>query len=103
MHATVRSYEGIDKTRAAELSTKVNETLLPLLRKLPGFSGYYLLETGDGAMSSIGFFETSQQIEESTRVAEAWVRDEKLETVLPNAPKITTGEVLVHTNGFIRA
>ena len=45
-------------------------------------------------MSSIGFFDTSAQADESTRVASNWVREEKLETALPNPPKITSGEVV---------
>ncbi len=54
-------------------------------------------------MSSIGLFDTSAQADESTRVAATWVREEKLETALPNPPKITDGEVIVHENGFVRA
>ena len=96
MHATVRRYEGVDASRTEELSKKVNESLLPRLSKLPGFSGYYLIEAGNGVMTSIGLFETSAQAEESTRVAEGWVREEKLESALPNAPKITSGEVIAH-------
>lgn len=103
MYATVRRYEGVDQSRTDELTTKVNETLLPRLSKLPGFEGYYLIEAGNGVMSSIGFFDTSANAEESTRVAATWVRDEKLETALPNEPKITDGEVIVHKNGFVRA
>ncbi len=104
MHATVRRYEGIDQNRTEELAKKVGETLLPRLSKLPGFSGYYLIEAGNGVMSSIGFFDTPEHSDESTRVAANWVRDEKLETALPNPPKITDGEVIVHkTNGFVQA
>jgi hypothetical protein len=104
MYATVRRYEGVDQSRTDELTKKVGESLLPSLSKLPGFSGYYLIEAGNGVMSSIGFFDTSAHADESTRVAATWVRDEKLETALPNPPKITDGEVIVHkTNGLVRA
>ena len=44
MHATIRRYEGVDTTRMNEVAGKVKETLVPQLRELPGFSGYYLLE-----------------------------------------------------------
>jgi hypothetical protein len=44
-------------------------------------------------MMSIGFFESSAQADESTRVVETWVRDEKLEKALPNPPRITGGKV----------
>jgi len=103
MHATVRRYEGVDENRTDELTKKVDETLMPRLSKLPGFEGYYLIEAGNGVMSSIGLFDNSAQADESTRVAANWVREEKLETALPNPPKITDGKVIVHKNGFVRA
>ena len=103
MFATVKRYEGIETSHRDELQKKVGESLAPRLSKLPGFSGYFLIDTGEGVMSSIGLFDTSTQADESTRVAATWVREEKLETALPNSPKITDGEVIVHKNGFVRA
>jgi len=99
MHATIRRYDGVDPNRTVELTTKVNETLLPKLSKLPGFEGYYLIEAGNGVFSSLGLFETPEQGMESTNVAATWIRDEKLETLIPNAPKITSGRVVAHSNG----
>jgi hypothetical protein len=96
MYATIRRYESVDQGRTSELVKKADETLVPRLSKLPGFSGYHLIEAGNGVISSVGFFETSAQVDESTRVASNWVREEKLESALPNPPKITTGEVVVH-------
>jgi hypothetical protein len=95
MHATIRRYEGIDQNRAEELTRKVNESLLPRLSEMPGFKSYYLIEADKGVMSWIGFFDTREQANESTRVAERWVREERLETVLPSPPKVTDGEVIV--------
>jgi hypothetical protein len=103
MHATIRRYEGIDQGRTDELVKKVGETLLPRLSEMPGFKSYYLIEADNGVMSSIGFFDNSAQADESTRVAATWVRDEKLETALPNPPRVTGGEVIVEkTNGLVR-
>jgi hypothetical protein len=104
MFATLKRYEGVDASRTDELAKKVGESLAPRLSKLPGFSGYFLIDTGDGVMSSIGLFDTSTQADESTRVASEWVRDEKLEGILKNPPKVTDGEVIVHkTDGAVRA
>ena len=104
MYATVRRYEGIDKERVDEVTKKVNESLTPRMSKLPGFDGFFLIEAGEGVLTSITLFETSDQAHESTRVAARWIREEKLETVLPNTPKITAGEVVVHeTNGAFKA
>ncbi|MGZ8740463.1 MAG: hypothetical protein ACXWZ8_07695 [Gaiellaceae bacterium] len=99
MFATIRRYEGVDQNRTVELTSKVNETLLPKLSKLEGFKGYYMIEAGNGVISSLGLFETSEQADESTRIAASWVRDENLDTAIPNAPKITSGKVISHTNG----
>ena len=105
MHATVRRYDGVDESRTDELKQKVNETLLPRISKLPGFDGYFLIEAGKGVMTSISLFDESAQADESTRVASSWVRDEKLESALPNPPKITLGEVIAmrEPNGTARA
>ena len=96
MFGTIRRYESIDKSRTNELVKKADESLVPKLSELPGFSGYFLIEAGNGVMSSIGFFDTSEQADESTRVASNWVRENKLETALPTPPKITSGEVILH-------
>jgi hypothetical protein len=104
MFATVRRYEGIDVSHKDELTKKVNETLAPRLSKMPGFGGYFLIDTGNGVMSSIGLFDTSTQANDSSRVASEWVRDEKLENILKTPPKVTDGEVIVHQlNGVVTA
>jgi hypothetical protein len=103
MYATVRRYEGVDQSRADELSKKISESLLPSLSKMQGFGGYYLIEADDGVMSSIGFFDTPAQADESTHIAANWVREEKLEAALPNPPKITGGEVIAHKTNGVRA
>ena len=103
MHATIRRYDGVDQNRTAELTTKVNGTLVPKLSKLPGFAGYYLIEAGNGVVSSLGLFETAEQGKESSNVVAAWIRDEKLEALIPNPPEITSGEVIAHGNGVTRA
>jgi len=101
MHATIRRYEGVDATRINEVTGKVNETLVPQLRELPGFAGYYLIEAGNGVMSSLGLFETSEQAEESTKLVSKWITDENFQHAIPNAPKITSGRVVAHSNGLV--
>jgi hypothetical protein len=96
MHAIIRRYESIDQSRKSELVKNVDENLFPTLRELPGFNGYSLIDAGNGVMTSVGFFDTAAQADESTRVAGSWLREQKLDTVLPNPPKITSGNVVVH-------
>ncbi len=96
MFGTIRRYEAIDKTHTNELFKKAEDTLLPRLTELPGFNGYYVIDAGNGVVNTVSFFDTEAHAEESTRVAVDWVREEKLETALPNPPKMTIGEVVVY-------
>jgi hypothetical protein len=104
MHAILNRYEGVDASRAIELTKKVNETLIPRLSKLPGFDGYFLIKADNNVITSISLFDTPAHADDSARLASSWVRDEKLESVLPNAPMITFGEVVAKpSNGVVRA
>ena len=96
MYATVRRYEGIDKARSEEVTRKVGESLLPSLSKLPGFGGYYLVDAGEGVFTSVGLFENSKEAHESTRIAARWVREQGLESALPDTPRVTAGPVIAH-------
>ena len=98
MHAIIRRYDGVDQNRTAELSAKVNETLIPKLEKLTGFEGFYLIEAGNGVFSSLGLFETPEQGKESTNVVATWIRDEKFDSLIPNEPKITSGRIVAHSD-----
>jgi hypothetical protein len=94
----------VDQNGTDELKRKINDTLIPQLSNLPGFGGYYVIESGNGIFTSIGLFGTSAEGSESNRVASNWVREEKLETIIPNAPQVTGGEVFAHkTNGMVKA
>ena len=91
----------MDEARTNEVVGKVNETLVPQLRKLPGFAGYYLIEAESGVLSSLGLFETAEQAEESGKLASKWINDEHFGTVIPSAPKITNGKVVAGGNGAL--
>jgi len=96
MYATIRRYDAIDQNCTNEVVQKTQGSLVPRLSELPGFKGYYLIEADNGVLSSVGLFDSAAHAEESTRVASNWVREEKLETALPNPPKVTSGKVLVN-------
>jgi len=98
MHATIRRYDGVDQNRTTELTSKVNETLVPKLTNLPGFKGYYLIDAGNGVFSSLSLFETTEQGMESSKFVATWIRDEKLEAIVPNEPKLTSGRVVANSD-----
>ena len=98
MYATIRSYHGVDQNRIAELTTKVNETLVPQLSELPGFAGYYFVDVGNGIFTWFGLFETPEQVKDSTKLVATWIRDEKLDTLIPHEPKIMSGKVVARSS-----
>ena len=103
MFAIIRRYDGVDQNRSAELTGKVNDMLVPKLEELSGFAGYYLIEAGNGVFSSLSVFETPEQGMESTKFVASWLRDEKLDTIVPNEPKIKSGEVVAHSDRVLVA
>jgi hypothetical protein len=104
MFATIRRFEGVDKTRTDEIVNMVDETLTPRLSQLPGFESYYLVDCGNGVMTSVSCFDTSEHAEESTKTSSAWVKEHNLESAIPNAPKITSGEIVAQkAREFVKA
>ena len=104
MNMTIRRYESIDESRKSELVEKIDNDLLPKLSELPGFHGYSLVDAGSGVMTSVSFFDTAAQADESTRVAAGGLREQKLETALPSSPLLTSGDVVVHrTRELVKA
>ena len=104
MFATIRRYESVDQGRTDELVKKIDASLMPRLSELPGFGGYHLIKGDDGVITSVGFFDTSAQADESTKVASSWVREEKLEKTLPKAPRVSNGEIVAHkTRELVKA
>ena len=99
MYATVRRYEGIDKARSDEITRRVGDSLLASVSVLPGFGAYYLIDGGENVLTSIGLFESAKEAHESTRIAARWVREQKLESALPNTPKVTAGPVIAESRG----
>jgi hypothetical protein len=103
MFATIRRYDGVDVNRSVELTRMVNETLVPKVEMLSGFKGYFLVDAGNGIFTSLGLFETPEQGMESTKLVTTWIREEKLDTILPNAPKITSGKIVAHSDRVLVA
>ena len=62
---------------------------------MPGFVSYDAFQPGDGVAVSVSTFESRAGAEESTRKAAERVTLH-LATLLPTAPQVTAGEVLVH-------
>ena len=93
MHATVRQYENISDP--AELNKQVTASLLPTMKAIPGFVGYYFIDVGDagGRMISVSLFENEEGTTESNRSAAEWVQAHP--GLVPPAKSAEAGPVVV--------
>jgi hypothetical protein len=77
-----------------EIARRVQDSFVPLLRKLPGFRGYYLLNGGPDVLISIRVFDSADEALASNEIAANWMRDNVLEFT-KGMPEVVAGNVLV--------
>ncbi len=90
MYAVVRQYQ-FDSNDTEEIDRKVQEILVPQLKKLSGFVDYYWIDTGKGTGASMTIFKDEAGVEESVRVAAEFVQRELPSKI--GKPEILQGEV----------
>ena len=91
---TIRRYE-TDPKYASEIVRRVKEEFMPIIKKMPGFVSYNLIDAGNGTLASISTFQDKSGAEESTRRAADLVKT--ISSLSPNPPQITSGEIVVQS------
>jgi hypothetical protein len=99
MYTAIRIYTTSD---AAELAKRVQEEFLPMMRDLPGFVGYYIVDAGDGRIASITVCDDKAGVEESTRRASEWVQ-KRIASLITSGPVELTGDTTVSETAGIPA
>ena len=90
--STVRKYR-VRRGSVEELARRVRESFVPLIRLMPGFQCYYLLDGGPDVLITIGVFDSSDQALASNVKAADWVRNNVLEFT-EGMPEVMVGHVL---------
>ena len=93
---SVLVYDGVDPSDRDEIVRLADEGFLPIMRESEGFVGYYLLSAEDMTVA-ISLFETHEQALAPNDAAGEFVA-EFLAPMLPNAPMIIEGMVVVSTH-----
>ncbi|MGP0001583.1 MAG: antibiotic biosynthesis monooxygenase [Acetobacteraceae bacterium] len=93
MFTIVRRFR-LTRGSAEKVARRVRESFVPLLRELPGFREYYLLEGGPDVLISIRVFDSADEALASNEIAANWMRDNVLEYVR-GMPEVMAGNVLV--------
>ena len=68
---------------------------MPLLRDLPGFRAYYLLDGGPDVLISIRVFDSADEALASNEIAANWLRNNVLEFT-KGMPEVIAGHVYVN-------
>jgi hypothetical protein len=93
----IREYQLAPNRTMEELHTAVESGFMPIVKQVPGFQEYLLVETGEGVIS-ISIFEDQAGAEESTARAAGWVQ-QNLADFFAGPPTVTTGSVWLHDIG----
>ena len=95
MYVAIRQYGLLTNEPLEKVLQGIREGFIPIIRNAPGFLAYYVLDSGNGTLTSISVFEHRAGAERSNRLAEDWVGS-NLTWALPTSPEIIVGEVGAH-------
>ena len=93
MFTIVRKFR-LTRGSLGEVARRVKDGFVPLLRELPGFRDYYLLDGGQDMLISIRVFDSADEALASNEIAADWMRDNVMEFV-KGMQEVMAGNVLV--------
>ena len=93
MFISIRKYR-VTRGSAPQLARRVQDGFVPLVRKIQGFKGYYLLDGGPDVLITVSMFDTADEALTSNETAAEWVRDNVMEFT-KGLPEVMVGDVLV--------
>jgi hypothetical protein len=91
MFISIRKYKAVSSVD--EMTRRVEQGFVPLLKDIPGFLGYHFLDCG-GVVVSISMFDRRESALASNDRAREWVRDNVAE-FLPEPPEILAGSTVI--------
>lgn len=94
MYANVRR-RAFKPDKAVEGARLIEQEVVPIISKLPGFLSFYAVHSGEDTITIIGVFETQEAAEKAGPQEIAWV-DEHLADIVAGPAEVTNGPVLVH-------
>ncbi len=93
MYASIRRYV-VHRESVDEIAGRISEGFVPVIRDIPGFVAYYVVDAGNGIAISFSIFEDQAGAERSAAEAKEYIR-ENMASLFPNPPENMDGEVLV--------
>lgn len=93
MHASVRIYRSL--RNFDEVTRRVESGLVPILKDIAGFQGYYAIRCGETVGVSVGLFDSEEGARRSNEQGAAWGKEHLAELSDGQPPEMLAGEVVV--------
>ena len=91
MHGVLRRYT-LDAKHVDEVIRRIAEGGVPIVKAIPGFVSYAILDAGHGHLVTYSVYEGKTGTEESTMKAASWVK-EHIAPMLPSPPRVVAGDL----------
>lgn len=101
MYQTIREYQ-TSQSSVSEILAKDEKSFVPFISNAPGFREYTCIDAGNGVLTSTSVFASRSEADTFNTQAMNWV-NEHLGSLLPKAPRVTSGEVRSHATGKVLA
>lgn len=92
MYASIRQYR---TNHVDEVARRAQEGFVPIVNDVPGFTAWYLVDSGDGTLFTVTVCEDRAGADASVNAAAEWVHDNLAELV-DGPPTVSNGEVAAH-------
>ena len=90
MHVSVRQYRSSD---VPEVARRAEDGFTEIVKEVPGFSGWWLVDGGGGTVVTITVAEDQAGVEESVTKARDWVQENAAD-LIEGSPTVVNGEVV---------
>ena len=88
---SIRTYKTKDQKLDAETIKKVETGFAPIIKNVPGFQAYRLIDSGNYSVSSVSVYDTEESANESVERSTEWV-NENLAQLVDGPATVFTGE-----------
>jgi hypothetical protein len=101
VYQTIREYK-TNPQSVGEVLAKDEKSFVPFIKDAPGFREYSCIDAGNGTITSTSTFANQADGDKFNTLAVNWVHD-NLSSLLPTAPRVSSGEVRTHVTGHVLA
>jgi len=92
MQASIRQYRTSDAAEVGRRAGDATSGFPPIARQIKGFQAWYLIDSGNGTLTTITICDDESGIEESVDKAREWVGENAADLV-EGSPTVTNGSV----------